>query len=203
MKVARNSKRTVASLDVQSIREIAKRAFWDGVEILTVIEVLETGNQTRVQESFNKSGTRFAADIIKRALLVHLIFLVTRGHGGKQVWPGDRDAQAVFEHLKKNPAIAKKMESPPDLAEAQRLWNRCRADSRKKRIVHYRDKYVAHYGQPELSPPQFRELFGFARATASALEKLAHGTGVINVSHRSQLQDRKASAERFWDLLAR
>ena len=135
--------------------------------------------------------------------LVHLIFLVTRSHGGNQVWPGDRDARAVFEHLKKNPAIAGKMQSPTDVAEAQRLWNRCRADPRKKRIVHYRDKYVAHYGQPELSEPQFRELFGFARATVSAIEKLAHGTGGVRVSHRSQLKDRKASAKKFWDLLAR
>src|SRR5262249_32541504 len=156
------------------------------LEILAVIELLKSGNRRRVQETFNKSGTRFAADIVKRALLVHLIFLVTRSHGGNQVWPGDRDARAVFEHLKKNPAIAGKMQSPTDVAEAQRLWNRCRADPRKKRIVHYRDKYVAHYGQPELSEPQFRDLFGFARATASAIEKLAHGTGAVRLSHESQ-----------------
>ena len=135
--------------------------------------------------------------------LVHLIFLVTRSHGGNQVWPGDRDARAVFEHLKKNPAIAGKMQSPTDVAEAQRLWNRCRADPRRKRIVDYRDKYVAHYGSPQSAPPQYRELFGFGRATASALEKLAHGTGGVRVSHRSQLKDRKASAKKFWDLLAR
>jgi hypothetical protein len=203
MKVARNTKGSVASLDVQSIRDISERAFWDGLEILAVIQLLKSGNRRRVQESFNKSGTRLAADIIKRALLVHLTFLVTRAHGGGKVWPGDRDARAVFEQLKRNPAIANKMQSPTDLAEARRRWNRCRAAPRRKRIVDYRDKYVAHYGNPQSAPPQFRELFGFARATASALEKLAHGTGVINVSHFSQLQARKASAKNFWDLLAR
>jgi len=65
MKVARNAKGTVPSLDVQSIHDISKRAFWDGLEILAVIELLKSGNRRRVQESFNKSGTRFAADIIK------------------------------------------------------------------------------------------------------------------------------------------
>ena len=203
MKVARNTKRTVPSLDVQSIRAISKRAFWDGLEILAVIQLLEVGNQRRVQESLNKSSTRFAADIIKRALVVHLTFLITRAYGGKQVCPGDRDARAVFEQLKRNPAIANGMQSPTDLAEAQRLWDKCRGDHRRERIVHYRDKYVAHYGEPQSAPPQYRELFGFARATASALEKLAHGTGVVCVSHESQLQARKASAEKFWDLLAR
>jgi hypothetical protein len=63
MKVARNTKRTVPSLDVQSICDISERAFWDGLEILAVIQLLEVGNQRRVQESLNKSGTRFAADI--------------------------------------------------------------------------------------------------------------------------------------------
>ena len=198
MKVARNTKKTVASLDVQSIRDISERAFWDGLEILAVIELLEIGNQRRVQHSLNKSGRRLAADIIKNALVVHLTFSLTRAHGGGKVWPGDRDARAVFEQLKRNPAIANKMESPTDLAEARRRWNRCRADPRRKRIVDYRDKYVAHYGSPQSAPPQYRELFGFARATASALEKLAHGTGVVRVSHESQLQARKASAKKFW-----
>ena len=198
MKVARNTKKTVASLDVQSIRDISERAFWDGLEILAVIQLLEIGNQRRVQESLNKSGTRFAADIIKRALVVHLTFLITRAYGGKQVCPGDRDARAVFEQLKRNPAIANRMQSRTDLAEARRRWNRCLADHRRERIVHYRDKYVAHYGTPQSFPPQYREVFGFARATASALEKLAHGTGVIGVSHRSQLQARKDSAKKFW-----
>jgi len=109
-----------------------------------------------------------------------------------------KSGQEMFEQLKRNPAIANKMESPTDLAEARRRWNRCRADPRRKRIVDYRDKYVAHYGSPQSAPPQYRELFGFARATASALEKLAHGTGVVRVSHESQLQARKASAKKFW-----
>ena len=203
MKVARNTKRTVPSLDVQSIRAISKRAFWDGLEILAVIHLLEVGNQRRVQESLNKSSTRFAADIIKRALVVHLTFMITRAYGGKQVCPGDCDARAVFEQLKRNPAIAKGMHDPTDLAEAQRLWNKCWGDQRRKRIVDYRDKYVAHYGEPQSAPPQYRELCGFARATASALEKLAHGTGEVRVSHESQLQARNASAEKFWDFLAR
>jgi hypothetical protein len=203
MKVAPNTKSTVAPLDVQSIREISERAFWDGLEILAVIELLKSGNRSRVQESFNKSGTRFAADIIKRALLVHLTFLVARAHGGGKVWPGDRDARAVFEQLKRNPAIANNMQSPADLAEARRRWNRCQADPRRKRVRDYRDKYVAHYGNPQSALPQYREMFGFARATAAALEKLAHGTGVARFSHCSQLQARKVSAKKFWDHLAR
>ena len=113
MKVARNTKGSVASLDVQSIRDISERAFWDGLEILAVIQLLKSGNRRRVQESFNKSGTRLAADIIKRALLVHLTFLVTRAHGGGKVWPGDRDARAVFEQLKKIPPLLTRCKAPP------------------------------------------------------------------------------------------
>jgi hypothetical protein len=76
MKVARNTKKTLSSLDVQSIREIAKGAFWDGLEILATIEVLEAGNQARVQKAINKRDVRVAADVIKNALFTHLILLV-------------------------------------------------------------------------------------------------------------------------------
>ena len=203
MKVAQNTKKTVPSLDIQSIRDISERAFWDSLEILAVIQLLEIGNQKRVQDSLNKSGARFAADIIKRALIVHLTLLITRAYGGKKVYPGDRDARAVFEELKRNPAVAKGMQSPTDLADVQRRWGKCQGDYRRECIVHYRDKYVAHYGNPQSFPPQYREVFRFARATASALEKLAHGTGVVRVSHQSQLRARKTSAKKFWDLVAR
>src|SRR5258708_38747805 len=112
------------------------------------------GNQMRLQKTAHNSSAILATDIIKKARMVRLIFLLTRTHGGKQVWPGDRDARAVFEQLKKNPAIANKMQSPTDLAEAQRRWNKCQGDHRRKRIVDYRDKYVAHYGKPQSAPPQ-------------------------------------------------
>jgi len=205
MKVARNTKRTVPTLDVQSICDISERAFWDGVEILTVIEVLETGNQTRVQKAINKGDVRFAADVIKNALFTRLILLVARAHGGKGVWAGDRHAGMAFEQLKRFPKIAKEMQSPSptDVADARRLWDKCRGDHRRKAFLHYRDKYLAHLGEADQDPPKYDDVFDFARATASALEKLAHGTGVVRVSHRSELQARKASAKNFWDLLAR
>jgi hypothetical protein len=103
MKVAQNTKKTVPSLDIQSIRDISERAFWDGLEILAVIEVLETGNQRRVQKAINKGDVRFAADVIKNALFTHLILLVARAHGGKDVRAGDRHAGMAFEQLKKVP----------------------------------------------------------------------------------------------------
>jgi hypothetical protein len=203
MKAARNTKKSVPSLDVQSIRDISKRAFWDGLEFLAVIQLLEIGNQRRVQESLNESGTRLAADVIKNALFTHLILLVARAHGGKDVWAGDRHAGMAFEQLKRFPKIAKEMQSPTDVADAQRLWDKCRGDHRRKAFLGYRDKYLAHLGEADQDPPKYDDVFGFARAIAAALEKLAHGTGVIGVSHRSQLEARKASAKKLWDLLAR
>jgi hypothetical protein len=160
--------------------------------------LLEIGNQRRVQESLNESGTRLAADVIKNALFTHLILLVARAHGGKDVWAGDRHAGMAFEQLNRFPKIAEEMQSPTDVAEARRLWDKCRGDHRREGFLHYRDKYLAHLGEAGQDPPKYDDVFGFARATASALEKLAHGTGVIGVSHRSQLQARKASAEKFW-----
>src|SRR5262249_50756251 len=169
MKAARNTKKSVPSLDVQSICEIAERAFWDGVEILSVIEVLEIGNQTRVQKAINKSDVRFAADIIKNALFTRLILLVARAHGGKDVWAGDRHAGMAFEQLKRFPQIANKMQSPTDVADAQRLWDKCRDDHRREGFLHYRDRYLAHLGEPDQDPPKYDDVFGFARATAAAL----------------------------------
>jgi AbiU2 len=192
---------TIPSLDVQSIQQIAERGFWDGLEILVVIEMLEFGNLPLVQAGFNRSGTRLAADVVKNALVVHLVFLVTRALGSKKIRSEDRHAGMVFEQLK-NSVLAGTMQSPEDVADAQEQWRKCRSDQRKERVVEYRNKFLAHDGEPKLDPPEYDELFEFARAIASALEKLAHGTGAEAVSHGSQLQARKASAEKFWQALA-
>jgi hypothetical protein len=104
----------------------------------------------------------------------------------------------AFEQLKRFPQIAKEMQSSTDVAAARRLWGKCRGDHRRMAFLHYRDKYLAHHGEADQFPPKYDDVFGFARATAAVLEKLANATGVIAVSHESQLQTRKASAEKFW-----
>jgi hypothetical protein len=46
--------------------------------------------------------------------------------------------------------------------------------------------------------PTYGEVFAIARQTASALEKLAHVTGVVGLSLDTQLPAHKESAEKFW-----
>jgi hypothetical protein len=46
--------------------------------------------------------------------------------------------------------------------------------------------------------PTYGEVFAIARQTATALEKLAHVTGVVGVSLDTQLPAHKESAEKFW-----
>jgi hypothetical protein len=42
------------------------------------------------------------------------------------------------------------------------------------------------------------EVFGLARKTTRALEKLAHATGVVTLSLDLQVPTHKESAENFW-----
>jgi hypothetical protein len=103
-------------------------------------------------------------------LFTQLILLVARAHGGKEVWAGDRHAGMPFEQLKRFPKIAKEMQSPTDVVDAQRLWDKCRGDHRRQAFLDYRDKYLAHLGEANQGPPKYGDVFGFARATAAALK---------------------------------
>jgi AbiU2 len=173
--------------------------------MLALIEVLETGNEHAVVKAINAAEAVRAAQLVRHALFAHLHILVSRAYSRAR----DRDlhAQRAFDLLTEPAVRAKVAERgiEDDLAEAERLWRSCRGDHRLKAFLHYRDKYLAHRSEPTpgIPRPLVMEAFEIANATVNAIERLAHGTGVVGLSLASQLPAYSESAQRFWAPWAR
>jgi len=183
-------------MTIQTVKKISASAFADAIEILAIIEVLEAGNKG-ASEALNKAGAGRAAAHIQRSLFTRLHFLVARAYSKSR--DGDLHARRAFDLLKK-PIIAKDALAPADLPEARRCWTKCCGDHRLQRFLHFRDKFLAHLGEPDLETeiPTYGEVFAIARQTAIALEKLANAVGVFTLSLESQVPAHKDSAEKFW-----
>lgn len=153
-------------------------------------------HQSRWQ-GINDAGAGRAADIIQRALFALLISWVARAYAPTR--PGDLHAQMAFDLLKDRD-IAGQMPHPSDLAEFQSIWSNCRGDHRLPAFLHFRDKQLAHLGEPRsgIGVPTIDDAFAIARATARALEKLAHAAGVVGVSLETQMPTYTQNAERFF-----
>src|SRR5438093_1481305 len=92
------------------------------------------------------------------------VFLVARAYGKTR--RGDRNTRKAFEILT-DAKVAKEMASASDLAEAQKRWLKCCGDNRLKAFLHFRDKYLAHLGEPEpgVAFPTYGDVFSLARET--------------------------------------
>lgn len=183
-------------MSAETVRKISASAFTDAIEILGIIEVLEAGN-IKATEALNKAGAGRAAAHITRALFTRLHFLVARACSKSR--EGDLHAGRAFDLLKSY-SVAKEMQNPGEVAEARELWVKCCGDHRLGRFLHFRDKFLAHVGEPDAKQgvPTYGEVFAIARQTAAVLEKLAHVTGVVGLSLDTQVPAHKESAEKFW-----
>jgi hypothetical protein len=184
----------------QEVRVIAAAAFRDAIEMLAVVEVLEASNAKPVIDGINTAGAGRAAQIIQNALFVRVHMLVARAYSPSR--DNDRHARRAFDLLK-NPdvraeVIASGRES--DLVVAEERWTACCGDHRLEPFLHYRDKQIAHLSEPRpgIRTPLYVEVFQLTRATAGALEKLAHGVGVIGLQLEDQVPAYSESASRFW-----
>jgi AbiU2 len=168
-------------MSAQLVREIAAAAFTDAIEILGLIEVLEAQNQKPIRENVNKANAGRAAAHIQRSLFTRLHFLVARAYGKTR--KGDQHTRMAFELLR-DEKVAKEMRQD-DLKEAQGLWGKLCGDHKLESFIHFRDKYLAHLGEPrpDVKLPTYGEVFALARETTRALEKLAHASGVVGLSN--------------------
>lgn len=184
-------------MSVVTVKKIAASAFADAIEMLAIIEVLEAGN-VRATKALNAAGAGRAAAHITRALFTRLHFLVARAYSRSK--DGDLHARRAFDLLKR-PLIAKDIQKHEDLQSAKIFWVKCCGDHRLERFLHFRDKFLAHLGEPDpkIDIPTYGEVFAIARQTAAALEKLAHVTGVVTLSLDTQIPTHKESAEKFWE----
>jgi hypothetical protein len=185
-------------MTAQMVRNIAKDAWVDAIEILKLVEILETGNTSVAVAAIDAAGTDDVVQCIYRALWSRLVMIVTRAYADAR--PGDRHAQYAFDLLKDS-AVRSEIEKIGDRAildEAIALWAKCRGDHRRESIDGFRDKQIAHWGALKNPPPIINDVLKVSRATASALERLAQGTGVVSLTLKSQLVGYQDKAKRFW-----
>jgi hypothetical protein len=187
--------------EAQIVREIAASAFVDAIEIMAIIEVLQAGNQKpTITKALNDAGAGRATEHIKRALFTRLHFLVARGYAKSR--GGDLHAGRAFDLLK-HKDVRKSVVSPQteaDMADAEQRWLKNIGDHRLPSFLHFRDKYLAHLGEPEegIPIPTYGEVLGLARDTAYTFAKLALGSGVVGLTLDSQTPAHKESAVKFW-----
>jgi hypothetical protein len=185
-------------MTAQLARDIAGGAFRDAIDILSIIETLEAGNTPAAVAAVNAAGTDAVAQCVYRALWSRLIVLVSRAYADTR--PGDLHTQYAFDLLKE-PAVRTEVERTGNataLAQAIRHWTKCRGDNRLNSIRAFRDKQIAHWGQMKTQGPIINDIFAMSRETATAIELLAQGTGVVSLSLNSQLMNYSDKADRFW-----
>ena len=185
-------------MTIELVRKIAADAFGDAIDILSIIETLQAGNTPAAIAAVNTAGTDAVAECVYRALWSRLIVVVSRAYADTR--PGDLHAQYAFDLLKE-PDVRTEVERTGNakaLARAIEHWTKCRGDNRLSSLRAFRDKQIAHWGQMETPGPVINDIFAMSRATATAIELLAQGTGVVSLTLDSQLVGYGIKADRFW-----
>ena len=188
-------------MTAQLVRDIAADALTDAIDMLSIVDTLESGNASVAVAAVRAAKTEAVAECIYRALWTRLLVIVARAYADTRR-SSDRHAHVAFELLK-DPAIRSDVEKSGEaaaLAEAVTLWANSRGDYRLHSIRQYRDKFVAHRGtwDAKIPLPIINDIFAVTQATARALERLAQGTGVVTLSLDSQMMTYRKRADRFW-----
>jgi hypothetical protein len=187
--------------EIDTIMEIARVNFFDAIAINSTIEILELGNQEDIIAALVQAGAGRAARRIRNALFTQLHILTARAYSVSR--DGDRHLRRAAEVMKSEAVRSHfSISNESDVHEFMTRWNRCIGDHRLERFLHFRDKHLAHLSSsnPDIPAPRYKEVFDIARATAGAMEKLAHATGIVSLSLESQLGAERESAVAFWSI---
>ena len=168
----------------ETVRKIADLALADAVEITVLVNLIKTQNTGGINAELNKVGAGRAAMVFRNSLIARLVLLVDRAYAKPK--HGDLHVQRAACLLKRQ------------LSEFEAHWLKCRGDHRRPLIREFRDKYTAHLGEPKnIEPATYDELFGFAAATAEAMQLLALATRVAEQRIETE-PDLINSPEAFW-----
>jgi hypothetical protein len=194
----RNNVETVQRSDVETVRQIITLALGDGMEIVALKTLLETGNKNGISDSLSDAGAAQAGIVVRNALFTRLIALITREYAKSR--DGDMHLGRAFELLEGDTlAIFQGVGSPDDLSAAIEDWKKLRGDQRLNSLVHFRDKQTAHLGasNPNIPPAINRELFALAEATVDLIDRLAKGTRMANIKIRDNI-DAQRTVDAYW-----
>ncbi len=184
--------------DVETVRQIVNLALGDGMEIVVLMALLETGNKNRISESLSDAGAAQAGIVARNALFTRLITLITREYAKSR--DGDMHLARAFELLEGDTlAIFQGVGSPDDLSAAIEDWKKLQGDQRLNSLIHFRDKQTAHLGasSPNIPPAINKDLFALGDATVDLIDRLAKGTRMANVKIRDNV-DAQATVDAYW-----
>lgn len=141
--------------DVETVRQIVNLALGDGMELVVLMTLLESGNTNGISESLSDAGAAQASIIVRNSLFTRLVKMVTREFAKSR--DGDMHLGRAIELLEGHTlAIFQGIGSPDDLSGAIEAWKKLRSDQRLNSLIQFRDKKTAHLGlsHPGIPPAQ-------------------------------------------------
>ena len=184
---------------LDSIKAIAKEAFQTGMEILQLVDLIERQNTGRINGNISDSGAARAGITIRNSMITRLVILAAGAFANTRT--GDKHLRKGFEEIK-DPGLRSQLAmNQQAFAEAEAMWQRLLTDPRFATIKHFRDKSTAHTADPAqgMRPPQYNEMFDFAKEVATTMEKFAIGVGVTTETLADTEDWRIDSSQRFWE----
>ena len=189
---------------VERIVKVAKASFFDAVDFLACIEVLEAGNRHEIDRAVTAANAGRAADLVKRALFGHCLMSVMtafdpeRSAGDFHLGVG---MKLVADPITREHLLKRNGANLADIESAQRRWVDCLNFKPLKSLRTFRNKSVVHMSDysADMEQPVVHQLFELARMTAEVAEHLAHGTGIAAVSLESLVGLFRESGRAFWD----
>jgi hypothetical protein len=182
------------------VYEISDAAFGDAIEIREIIELLQRKNDEVIRSNLRENDAGLASSIVQNALLTRLVLLVSRAFAKPR--QTDLHIGRAFLLLQDEAVLAEIETRVPFLpvTDVMALWLKLKSDHRLPIIVHFRDKFTAHLGQPhpDISLPEYQQLFDFAREASNLMSALAMATGARSENVDTWDGEAKQSAEAFW-----
>lgn len=182
-----------------TVKAIAREAHQTGMEILQIIELMERQNTGRINGNLTDSGAARAGTTIRNSLTTRLVILVAGAFAPTR--SGDKHLRMGFEEMA-DPSVRSQLPMDKQVfAQAESLWKKLQSDPRLVTVKHFRDKYTAHSADPKpgVRPPQYGEMFGFAKEVAITMEQFAIGVGITDEKLSETADWRIESAQKFWE----
>jgi hypothetical protein len=192
-----------AKNDVETVRQIVNLALGDGIEMVVLMTLLESGNNNGSNKSLSDAGAGQAGIVVRNSLFTRLITMITREFSKSR--DGDMHLGRAIELLEGDTlAIFQGIGSPNDLSAAIEDWKNIRGDQRLNSLIHFRDKQTAHLGtsKPDIPPAINKDLFAIGEATVDLIDRLAKGTRMASTKIRGNV-DAKTTVDAYWKPWAR
>ena len=189
---------TPAKNDVETVRQIVSLALGDGIEMVVLMTLLESGNKNGISKGLSDAGAAQAGIVVRNSLFNRLIDMITREFAKSR--DGDMHLGRAIELLEGDTlAIFQGIGSPDDLSAAIEDWKKLRGDQRLNSLIHFRDKKTAHLGssKPDITPAINKDLFALGEATVDLIDHLAKGTRMADIKIRGNL-DAKTTVDAYW-----